>query len=276
MADTQIPQESLEALERESEQGTTAVALESADVGEKELEEQALASNLDEAEGLEEALPSEPDEDEDALEEEPEIGQEAARVFSDESGSFFIGKQFTLPAFERWFAAQNVGSQPYNGIGIHHTYRPTGSQFVGPRTVRGVFDYYAREHGWTRGKGPHLWLYGGDNPDYHPGKILVVVGTHPRHDGIGISYRNHRWIHIECFGDFDAKRMPEGCVEGFRFLLRVLSEKRGQPVKVSRGPSQNGPGTWQGALFHRDAKTNPKTCPGKTTTHDWFDRAMTR
>jgi hypothetical protein len=274
MADVEIAQDVLRDFEQGD--GGAGIGLESADVPDKQLGEQALASNLDEAEGLEKELPTDPDQADLELEEEPEIGHEAGRVFADESGNLFIGKQFTLPAFERWFAAQNVGAQPYNGIGIHHTYIPRGDQFVGPKTVRGVFNYYATSLGWTRGKGPHLWLYGGDNPDYHPGKILVVVGTHPRHDGIGISYRNHRWLHIECFGDFDAKRMPDGCVEGFRFLLRVLSAKRGAPVKVSRGPSMNGPSSWQGALFHRDAKTNPKTCPGKTTTHDWFDKAMTR
>ena len=277
MADIEIPQQVLEAVERGEGAGSaTTVGLESAQVEDKELQDQAQASNLDEAEGLESMLPTEPDDDDEEVEEEAEPGLEAAQAFTDESDKLFIGRQFSLPRFERWFAAQNIGAKPYNGIGIHHTAVPTGRQFVGPATVRNIFGYYRRQLGWTPGKGPHLWLYGGDNPDYHPGKILVGVGTHPRHDGIGISYRNHRWLHIEAFGNFDAKRMPEGYVEGFKFLLRVLSERRGQPVKISRGPSHNGPSTWQGGLFHRDAGTNPKTCPGRTTTHDWFDKAMTR
>jgi hypothetical protein len=203
----------------------------------------------------------------------PGAGREEAAPI-DESGSLFICREFTLEAFAAWFAVQELGTKPYNGIGVHHTYRPTGRQFFGAATTRAIFDYYTREFGWKFGKGPHLWLYGGDNPDYKPGQTLVVVGTHPAHDGIGITGRNHRWVHIECYGDFDAGRMPAGCVSGYRFLLRILSERRGQTLRINHGPSVTGPATWQGALFHRDAGTDVKSCPGTTTTHAWFDAAV--
>ena len=51
MADAEIPQVVLQELEHGD--GDAGVALESTDVADKELGEQALASNLDEAEGLE-------------------------------------------------------------------------------------------------------------------------------------------------------------------------------------------------------------------------------
>ena len=219
----------------------------------------------DGADALLAQLPTEP---------EPDAFQQRAGSYKDESGQLFILKEFTLPAFAQWFAVQGLGTLPYNGIGVHHTWKPTGSQFVGTATVRSIFEFYRDTYDWKYGKGPHLWLYGGDNPRYKSGQTLVVVGTHPAHDGIGITGRNHRWLHIECFGDFDSNRMPKNCVDGYRFLLRLLSERRNQPVKVNPGPATSRPSTWQGALFHRDAKTDKKSCPGTTTTHAWFDAAM--
>lgn len=294
MADVEIPRETLEALERDEADAPEAAIPRPEGMSEQELLEYAAAANHDEMEGLPEALPYEPDpadlelpeeEDEDAVleailaDDGGSATAEEAPAHTDESSKLFIGKQFTLPQFAKWFAAQNLGSLPYNGIGIHHTWRPRGREFVGTKTVKSIFDWYARPKpdglGWTRGKGPHFWLYGGDNPDYHPGKILVVVGTHPRHDGIHIKYWNHRTVGIECFGDFDAQRMPEGCVKGYRILLQLLSKRRGQPVKINHGPSIDGPAAWQGGLFHRERPRNPKSCPGNTTTHDWFDAAMT-
>jgi hypothetical protein len=232
-----------------------------------ESDERNAAFNMEDEEGMESWLPDGPDVFAAAAEQ---------RTHADESSKLYIGREFTLHEFARWFAVQGIGTRPYNGIGIHHTYRPVGTQFWGAKTVDAIFSYYHREYGWDLGKGPHLWLYAGDNPNYRPGQITVTVGTHPAHDGIGITGRNDLWCHIESFGDWDQKRMPQSCVDGFRFLLRLLSERRGQPVKINPGPSMNNPATWQGGLFHRDAKTDIKSCPGNTTTHDWFDAAMTR
>jgi len=276
MAEVAIPEEALRALGDEVglESGSPVTTALPDGLTEQDVAEEAAAANLDEAEGLEDVLPTEPDADEEEVpDEDEEIGLE--RTFADQSGTFYIGRQFTLQGFANWFAVQGLGTLPYNGIGIHHTAIPTGRQYVGMKTVNAIFAYYHSHHGWTRGKGPHLWLYGGDNPDYHPGKVLVAVGTHPAHDGIGITGRNHRWLHIEVFVNFDRERMPEPAVRGLRTLLTLLSRARNQPVRISPGPGERTPHTWQGALFHRDAKTDVKSCPGTTTTHDWFDRAMT-
>lgn len=276
MAEVEIPEHALKPLESEEGLESAPVATEvPTGASEQDIEEEAAAFNREDAEELESALPDAPDEDEEQLPAEGEepVGGEAA--FSDQSGTFYIGRQFTLQGFANWFAVQGLGTLPYNGIGIHHTWRPVGSQYVGPKTVNAIFNYYATRHGWKRGKGPHLWLYGGDNPNYHPGRVLVTVGTHPAHDGIGITGRNHRWLHIEAFGDFDNERMPEPYVRGYRFLLQLLSRRRDQPVRINHGPGDRIPNTWQGALFHRDARTDRKSCPGNATTHDWFDRAIT-
>jgi hypothetical protein len=273
VAQIEIPAHLLKPLDGEEGRGGVQVATRLPDgLTEQDIDEEAFAFNLEDEEALADELPVEPDDEEEPLDEAEGL---EAPTFADQSGMLYIGRQFTLQGFASWFAAQGLGTLPYNGIGVHHTYRPVGSQYVGPRTVKGVFDYYVRKYGWKRGKGPHLWLYGGDNPNYHPGEVLVTVGTHPAHDGIGITGRNHRWLHIEAFGDFDARRMPEGYVRGYRFLLELLSRRRNQPVRINRGPGDRIPHAWQGALFHRDAKTDKKSCPGDTTTHEWFDGAMT-
>lgn len=274
MAEVEIPEQAVKPLEEDGSERGPMASEPPGEVSEQDVEEEAAAFNLED-ESLVSELPDQPDEDEEEVPEEGEedVGEEAA--FADQSKQLYIGRQFTLQGFANWFAVQGLGTLPYNGIGIHHTYRPVGSQYVGPKTVQAIFNYYANQYGWTRGKGPHLWLYGGDNPNYHPGKVLVTVGTHPAHDGIGITGRNHRWLHIEAFGDFDAQRMPDGYVRGYRFLLRLLSQRRDQSVRINPGPGDRIPNAWQGAMFHRDARTDRKSCPGSATTHDWFDAAMT-
>jgi hypothetical protein len=232
-------------------------------------EEQDGAFNMEDAEGLESWLPDGSD----------ILGRVAPETaperYFDESSRLYIGREFTLEEFAKWFAIQGLGSIPFNGIGVHHTFRPVGRDFWGAKTVDAIFSWYHNKLGWKLGKGPHLWLYCGDNPHYRPGQTTVVVGTHPAHDGNGITSRNRYWLHIETFGNWDAARMPQSCVDGLRFLLHLLSARRGQPVKINHGPSVDRPTTWQGALFHRDARSDIKSCPGRTTTHDWFDRAVT-
>ncbi len=191
----------------------------------------------------------------------------------DESGKTYIGKEFTLPEFREWFAVQNLGAAPYNGVGLHHTHRPTSTQYAGIRTIDGIFNYYRHTLGWPPGKGPHLWLVSPDNP-HRPGEPLVAVGTHPRHNGIGISYRNERWLHIEALWDGDAAPFSPEMIQLYRDVLRIVCGRRGYPVTINHGPSRDNPPTWQGVLFHRDAKTNIKSCPGNRNTHALLDEYL--
>ncbi len=197
-------------------------------------------------------------------------------AYADESNKLYIGREFTLPQFEDWLTVQNLGTYPFNGIGIHHTYLPNGTGWQGVASLDAIFKYYRDRRGWPEGKGPHIWLYAGNNPDYLGGEIRVYVGTHPRYDGIGISYRNHRWLHIEAIWDADAARFSDRMMYAYQRVFQALCRRRGGAIDVGPGPSVDGPGTWQGGLFHRDARTEIKSCPGKTTTHDWFDTQIAR
>lgn len=197
--------------------------------------------------------------------------------YTDESGRTYIGREFTPEQFRAWFAAQYLGSQPYNGIGVHHTAVPTARQWDGVTTLNSIFSYYKDQKGWPVGKGPHIWLYDGSNPNYKPGQQFIYVATHPRHDGIGISYRNQRYVHIEAIGNFDNVRMSREMEDLYRFTIQTLSDRRGGGVYATTsnyGKGIENPSTWQGFLFHRNAGTDVKTCPGTTTTHAWFDPSM--
>lgn len=264
MADKQIPQDRLEAVQQGSLM-RAAVA-----EGQDDLSYLALSSGLDEEDatpGLESYLGR------DAPEGERVGAAPRGASYADESSRLFILKEFTPNEFAAWFKAQNLGAAPYNGVGVHHTYIPTSEQYRGIGTLQGVFNYYRDQRGWPYGLGPHLWLIDGHGA-YRHGQPLVAVGTHPRHDGIGISFRNHRWLHIEGLFNGDAGRMSKEMEDLYRFVLRVVCGQRGSKVKFVQGVGVDGPTSFIGCLFHRDARTNPKTCPGRHTTHDWFDASM--
>ncbi len=272
MADVQIPQDVLDAAQRFGVNGATLRASDFAGVAAPIPDDLSYLSQgdvLDEpetVEALRDFVATRPTED------EPE--EERTLAFSDDSHMTLVLREMSAVQFPAWLDAQNLGAAPYNGIGIHHTYIPTSPQYTSVGLIRGVFNYYQYGLGWKPGIGPHIWLIDERNP-YKPGECLVVIGTHPRHDGIGISYRNHRWVHIEALHNGDGGYWTPGMVQTYRTVFQALCKRRGGTIKVHPGPSVDGPTTWQGGLYHRDAKTNPKTCPGNQITHQRFDPQLT-
>ncbi len=120
--------------------------------------------------------------------------------------------------------------------------------------------------------GPHLWLYDGTGP-YRPGEPLIYVGTHPAWDGIGIAWRNRRYLHIEAIGDFDRQRMPAAMEELYRFALQTVCGDR-IPLEDCAGRQVDNPAQPLGLLFHRDGPGVTKQCPGATTEKSWFFPSM--
>lgn len=191
--------------------------------------------------------------------------------YTDESGRLYIGREFTPQEFREWFSVQELGSKPFNAVSIHHTAIPTEKTWNGVTTLNAIFDWYRYHRGWPAGKGPHIFIYAGNGP-YKPGQQLVYVATHPAHDGIAVSRRNHRWLAIEAVGNFDGERMPRAMEDLYRHVLHTVCGDR-IPL-VNCAPGVDGPAKPLGLLFHRDAKTDIKSCPGWTTTADWFFESM--
>jgi hypothetical protein len=195
--------------------------------------------------------------------------------YSNEAGKLYVGKEFTPEEFAEWWKAQTFGSLPYNGVGIHHTAIPDRHTFEGLQHIHNIFDFYNRQYGWPRGKGPQLWLRS-KRKGLVPGP-KIYVGTHPASDGIGISYRNHRYLHIEFLDRFDYYGMDQDDYDLYRYVLRIVCGERGIPLKHCSGTGYDGPSRpMDGYLFHRRAKTNIKTCPGSQVHEAEFDRQMNR
>jgi hypothetical protein len=193
--------------------------------------------------------------------------------YTNESGKLYIGKEFTPAQFKAWWDAQTFGSMPYNGVGVHHTAIPDRHTWIGLQHLHNTFSYYNTQLGWPRGKGPHLWLRSA-----RAGKVggpKVYVGTHPASDGIGISYRNHRYLHIEFIDRFTYYGMSEEDYDLYQFVLKIVCGERGIPLKHTAGAGWDGPANpMDGYLFHRRAKTDIKDCPGAKVIETDFGREM--
>lgn len=207
--------------------------------------------------------------------------------YEDESEKIFIGREFTLEEFRRWFAVQKLGGRPFNAVGYHHTEAPTAQTWAGMDSLNFIFfKWYNAKYGWPWGVGPHLWVYSGDGP-YSPGVPRIYVGTHPANDGIGIIDRNERWLHIEHIwsGDIapfsDALKQVSGKVLGIvcaahRHAARTI------PLKFVRDGGVDNPGQPLGIMYHRDQNPNwvpgawPKSCPGLLVSHENLDADLLR
>ncbi len=234
---------------------------------------------------------------EEVFEEERERGTFAEpraitrEVYRDESDTFFIGREFTIEEFAKWYAVQRLGGRPFNAIGYHHTHVPSAQQWSGLSHLHGIFKYYNNNLGWPKGKGPHLWVYSGEGP-YRPGTPKIYVGTHPAHDGIGIAgsnqtVRNGRWLHIEHIwnGDSapfsDALKKVSGQVLGIVCAPNQHASRR-IPLTFIRNSGVNNPSQPLGIMYHRDENVNwrpglwPKSCPGLKVSHENLDADLIR
>ena len=208
----------------------------------------------------------------------------------DESDTFFIGREFTLEEFRRWFAVQRLGSRPYNAIGYHHT-ETNPREWAGMESLNFIFfEWYAKKLKWPRGVGPQIWVYSGEF-GYSPGVPRIYVGTHPAYDGIGINFRNGRWLHIEHIWNGDHAPFSETMKRVSGEVLAIVCARhkhadREIPIKFVRDGGVNNPDRPHGIMYHRDENPNwnpndpnnswPKTCPGLLVSHDNLDADLVR
>jgi hypothetical protein len=198
--------------------------------------------------------------------------------YVNEAHKLYIGKAFTPEQFADWWSVQTFGSLPYNGVGVHHTAIPDRTTWIGLQHLHNTFAYFKNEHGWPAGKGPHLWLRSA-----RAGKVpgpVIYVGTHPASDGIGISYRNFRYLHIEFIDRFTYYGMSEEDFDLYQYVLGIVCGQRGIPLRHTGGDTSPGRG-WDGPqspmdgyLFHRNAKTDIKDCPGAMVHEVQFGKEM--
>lgn len=191
--------------------------------------------------------------------------------YVDESAKLYVGREFTsLERFADWWGVQRFGSLPFNGHGWHHTAIPDRSQWIGLQHLHNTFHYFRTQLGWPAGMGPHVWVR-----SKRAGKVAgprIYIGTHPAHDGIGISYRNSRYVHTEFIDRFDFYGYDRDDYDIASGVIRIVNGERGIPLKHCDGTGFDGPSKPMGGwLFHRRSKTNPKTCPGSKVIEGPFE-----
>ncbi len=205
--------------------------------------------------------------------------------YRDESGTFFIGREFTLKEFARWFKAQRLGSRPFNAVGYHHTWKPVPETWAGVPSLQGIFNFFRDERGWPEGLGPQIWVYSGEGR-YKNGSPRIYVGTHPAHNGAGILNRNGRWLHIEHIYNGDKASFSEAMKKVSGAVLAIVCSPhphadRTIPYTFVR-KGVNNPDTPLGIMYHRDENPNwapgepPKSCPGLKVSHDNLDDDLIR
>lgn len=190
--------------------------------------------------------------------------------YVDESRKLYVGREFaSLEHFADWWSVQRFGSLPFNGHGWHHTAIPNRHQWIGLQHLHNTFHYFRTQLDWPVGKGPHIWLR-----SKRAGKVAgprIYVGTHPAHDGIGISYRNYRYIHTEFIDRFDSYGYDRDDYDLAAGVIKIVNGERGIPFKHCDGTGFDGPSKpMNGWLFHRRSLTNPKTCPGSKVIEGAF------
>lgn len=219
-----------------------------------------------------------------ALDQPPPVGRD---IFQDESDRLFIGREFTLEQFRKWYAVQRLGTQPFNAVGYHHTEVPDHTIWAGMPSLRGVFNFYRDELKWPEGLGPQLWVYSGDG-QYSAGSPRIYVGTHPAHDGIGITDRNRRWLHIEHIWNGDKLPFSDAMIAVSGAVLNIVCQRhpfadREIPLKFLRDTGINNPAQPIGIMYHRDQNPVwpgdggwPKSCPGLKVKHEVLDPLLVK
>lgn len=159
-----------------------------------------------------------------------------------------IGVCLSIEAWHDYVAAYDFGPLAPSKVVLHHTWRPTESQWRGLDSMRSMQASYARK-GWTAA--PHLYVA----PDgiwlFTP---LREIGIHAN-AGNGSLVQGWYSIGVEMVGDYDQVR-PSGVIwEATKAVIGGLSRK------LAIAPRQL-------LAFHREYN-NTKSCPGWAVTKDW-------
>lgn len=184
----------------------------------------------------------------------------------DESGTLFLAKYIPLDEYRDWL---NYQPKPKwaKFYCIHHTWVPNPSQWYGYKTLIGVFNYYHNTLGWTKGKGPHLFIGQKEHGSKEHG---IWIATHPSRQGIGAYDWNSDTIHAEHIWNGDLVPFNEPLMEAMRVACLDTCEWAGIPIQW---PNRDKDGfankSKSSILFHRDTRRADKSCPGNKMTHDF-------
>ncbi|MGI6225677.1 MAG: peptidoglycan recognition family protein [Peptococcales bacterium] len=131
-----------------------------------------------------------------------------------------------------------------SAIHIHHTYKPTKTDYVGEKTIYGMWEYHTKTNGWSD-IGQHFSVA----PDG-----TIWDGRDLNRDPASIENYNKGAISIEIIGNFDVEILKgpqkKAVIELVKTLLKVCDLGK------------------EAIIFHREYST--KTCPGRNIQKDEF------
>jgi hypothetical protein len=161
-----------------------------------------------------------------------------------------IGRRLSIAEWLTYVASYDFGRLPPDRLVLHHTWKPTETDWKGERSVLALQRFY-KGKGWTAG--PHIfaapdgiWLF----------TPLCDVGIHAGSGNSGNRNGRLAWysVGLEMVGNFDVVR-PSGAVwENAKAVMGGLCKRFGKSPE-------------QAISFHRDYST--KTCPGTAVTKPW-------
>lgn len=173
-------------------------------------------------------------------------------TFSDESGTFFIGRYLNREDLLPYLKAQKKPEREIKWLHIHHTWSPTPSQWWGYSTLKGVANYYHNTYGWTWGKIPTFWVA----QDKHDGKWGYWIATHPYYASIHCPGYNTNGYGVETCWNGNLEPFTQEQKELLAHLAYCLNIVYGIPLQHSHRAEKTKPGI----RIHRyDSSTD---CPG--------------
>lgn len=162
------------------------------------------------------------------------------------------GRVMTAQEFVRYVEELEFPAPLPTRIFLHHTWKPTRSDWRGYDTILAMKRYYERQlwkdsqgrihEGWNAG--PHLFI--ADDG--------IWLFSDLRYDGVGVYGQNYRSRHVEMVGNYD-EELPSGAIlENTIAALGILHVRLGLDIHKLN--------------FHRDFST--KTCPGRMVQKNWI------
>lgn len=137
-----------------------------------------------------------------------------------------------------------VFTRSITAIHIHHTWKPTKDDYVGEKTIYGMWEYHTKTNGWSD-IGQHFSVA----PDG-----TIWDGRDLNRDPASIENHNKGAISIEIIGNFDVEILKgpqkKSVIELVRTLLKVCDLGK------------------ESIIFHREH--SKKSCPGKNIQKNEF------
>ena len=176
-----------------------------------------------------------------------------------------LKKNLLLDDFRKYVSEYDFGLIKPTSLVVHHTWKPTKSDWRGESTLEGIERYYEGK-GWSAG--PHLfiaedgiWLFTPMNEvGIHAGEgnaTWTRLGHEHTgfHGPVGAKLKSYS-LGIEVVGDYDLEKWSGETLKNALGVIKILMSLLSIPT--------------ESLYFHRDFPSAKKSCPGLAIQKDWL------